>query len=55
MHPKFHLTGVLTHDLQIMTVLFNVTETPALITCPSVTSQTFKTVIVNSDERLLWE
>ena len=32
---------------------FHVTEMPALITWPPVTSQTFKTVVVNSDERLL--
>ena len=36
MHPKFDLTGVRTHDLQIMTA-FHVTET-ALTTWPSVTS-----------------
>ena len=40
MHPKFDLTRVQTHDLQIMTVHFMslFTEAPALTTCPSVTS-----------------
>ena len=28
MHPKFDLTGVRTHGLQIMTVHFHVIETP---------------------------
>ena len=38
MHPKFDPTGVRTHDLQIMTVHFHVTEMPSLTTRPSVTS-----------------
>ena len=36
MHPKFDLNGVRTHDLQINTAHFVVTETPALPTQPSV-------------------
>ena len=38
MHPKFNPAGVRTHDLQIMAVHFDVTETTALTTWPSVTS-----------------
>ena len=37
-HPKFDPTGVRTHDLQLMTVIFMSTETPSLTTRPSVTS-----------------
>ena len=39
MHPKFDLTRIRTHGLQIMTVHFmcHVTETPVLTTWPSVT------------------
>ena len=37
MHPKFNLTGVRTHDLQISKVHFMLIETFALSTRPSVT------------------
>ena len=49
MHPKFDLTGVRIHDLQIIIVQFHVTEMPALIIRPSVTTPKFDlTDIVHS-------
>ena len=38
MHPKFDQTRVRTHDFQIINI-FCVTETPAVITRPSVTPE----------------
>ena len=40
MHLKFDLTGIRTHDLQIMISICHVTEIPALTTWPSVASYT---------------
>ena len=34
-HPKFDLTGVRTHDLQIMNSIFHIPETLVLFTDPS--------------------